>query len=178
MHKNVFEEVSAAYDQHFDALYRHCKYRLFSEADAEEVVQDSFMNVCQYLTRGRQVDNLKVFLYRVANNLIVDEARRRKSRQKNEISLDVMQDSGADIIIGDHTGKVQRRLEASKILQLGRKLKREDYDLLVMRYVDGLKPADIAKITGASSNSVSVRLHRALKQVTIAVKEESRRFSS
>lgn len=176
MHRNVFEEVSAAYDQHFDALYRHCKYRLYNDEDAKELVQDAFMNVCQYLTRGRDIDNIKVFLYKVANNLIVDQARRRKSQQKNEVSLDALQESGFDPEVADDTKKVQRRMEARKILMAGKKLKHEDYDLLVMRFVDGLKPADIARVLGVSPNNVSVRLHRALRQITTAMNQEARRY--
>lgn len=178
MHRNVFEEVSAAYKQHFDALYRHCKYRLYSEEDAQELVQDAFMNVCQYLTRGRDIENIKVFLYKVTNNLIVDQARRRKSQQKNEVSLDALQESGFDLEIADDTRKVQRRMEARKILLAGKKLKREDYDLLVMRYIDGLKPADIARVLGVSPNNVSVRLHRVLRQISVSLSQDARKYTA
>jgi DNA-directed RNA polymerase specialized sigma24 family protein len=37
-----------------------------------------------------------------------------------------------------------------------------------MRYLEGLHPAEIASITGLTANVVSVRLHRALKDISKA----------
>ena len=39
----------------------------------------------------------------------------------------------------------------------------------IMRYIDGLPPADIASILGESANTISVRLHRAVKQLRLSI---------
>ncbi len=38
-------------------------------------------------------------------------------------------------------------------------------DVLIMRYVDNLKPKEIAAVLGVSANVISVRLHRAMKEL-------------
>jgi RNA polymerase sigma-70 factor (ECF subfamily) len=38
-------------------------------------------------------------------------------------------------------------------------------DIIIMRYVDGLSVKEISDITGQRENSVSVRIHRALKDM-------------
>jgi RNA polymerase sigma factor (sigma-70 family) len=38
-------------------------------------------------------------------------------------------------------------------------------EALLMRYVEGLSPKEIAELTGESANAVSVRLNRAIKKV-------------
>ena len=89
--------ISDAYTQYAAALSKHCRYRMRDEQDADEVVQDTFINAYEYLSRGKKIDNVKVFLYSIANNLIVDWARRNKSRKQKELSLDALSENGFDI---------------------------------------------------------------------------------
>ncbi len=173
MHPNgasILEQLSEAYTENFDALYRHCYFRTFSTQDAEEVVQDAFMSACEYLRRGKIIQSPKLFLYRIANNLIIDRARRLKTQRKHEISLDELTEKGIDPMVHDGTGHVQRRIEARNIMAASKKLRKDDYNLLVMRYIDGLMPNDIASLTGMSANNVSVRLHRILKQLSASIR--------
>ena len=45
------------------------------------------------------------------------------------------------------------------------KVQKDYREVLIMRYIDGLTPADIAAILGESPNAISVRLHRGIKQL-------------
>ena len=38
-------------------------------------------------------------------------------------------------------------------------------DALLLRYVEGMSPSDIAEITGETANAISVRLNRGIKKV-------------
>lgn len=38
-------------------------------------------------------------------------------------------------------------------------------EVLLLRYVDGLAPREIAQLTGESANVISVRIHRARRQL-------------
>jgi RNA polymerase sigma-70 factor (ECF subfamily) len=86
------QQFLAAYDNYADAIYRHCFYRVFSKPLAEELTQDTFMKTWKYLEGGKQVENLRAFLYRVANNLIIDH-----SRKKKEERLDALLEKSADL---------------------------------------------------------------------------------
>jgi RNA polymerase sigma-70 factor (ECF subfamily) len=157
------EVLSTAYQEYARALLRHCCFRRFRQEDAEEIVQETFARTWEYLTAGKQIQNLKVFLYQVVNNLIVDRVRKRKGRE--EVSLDALQEIGFDIG-QDRTEKLQRRLDMRTVLLKFRELERREHDLLVMRYIDELMPAEIAVIMDLPVNTVSVRLHRALKKLS------------
>jgi RNA polymerase sigma-70 factor, ECF subfamily len=161
------EAVSSSYALYSKALMRHCYARTWNKMDAEEVVQDTFMNVCEYLARGNSIEDFRVFLYKVANNLLVDRARSRKRQREKEVSLDVLTEKGFEISSGDPLSRLQRKIEAKKILTAAKELKPDDYNLFVMRYIDGLPPADIAVIVGLTSNNVSVRLHRAVREIAL-----------
>ncbi len=150
-----------AYDRYADAIYRHCFFRVFSKAKAEELVQETFMRAWDYLARGERVDNMKAFLYRVATNLIVDEARKRK-----EVSLDALRE-GIDFRepSTDGAADIERTVFVRQVRAKMGELDPEDRAILVMRYVDDLDPREIAEILETNANNVSVKLNRAAKKV-------------
>lgn len=150
-----------AYDQYADAIFRHCYFRVFSKARAEELMQEAFMKTWQYLESGREVRNIRAFLYRVANNLIIDEARKKK-----EESLDRLleESEGAEPESGDNE-RMERQAAAREVLEIIKELNAEDREVLIMRYVDDLEPREIAAVLGMSPNAVSVRIHRATQSL-------------
>src|SRR3989344_3747748 len=74
-----------AYEGLGDALYRHCFFRVFNKSRAEELVQETFLRAWQYINEVKDVEHMRAFLYRIANNLIIDNYRKKK-----EESLDVL----------------------------------------------------------------------------------------
>jgi RNA polymerase sigma-70 factor, ECF subfamily len=152
--------MAEAYRLYSTAIMRHCRIQGLNTATAEEVMQDAFLRTWEYIQSGNEVDNLKTFLFRVANNLMIDEMRRRNRRK--EVSLDELQEKGFDPGQED-TEKVREKIDAEHVLNsMDRK---KEFELLTMRYVEGLRPADIATMTGLPANTVAVRLHRALKRL-------------
>lgn len=153
------QEFLAAYDDYSDAIFRHCYYRVFDRERGKDLMQETFMRAWQYLQKGENVLNMRAFLYRIANNLIVDE-----SRKKKEASLDKLQDEGFDPGI-DETQKMHNRIEHSRVVDSMRDLDDSYRDILVLRYMKDLSPSEIANATGESANTVSVRIYRGLKQL-------------
>jgi len=145
-HDEYFAEM---YRQYSDAIFRHCYFRVFRRERAKELMQDTFMRAWEYLCKGNKIDNMRAFLYRVANNLIVDEVRKKK-----EMSLDELQEKGIDPSYDD-TRNMQDRIEEQKILLTFCKMEKPYRDVLVMRYVDGLPPSEIADILGERQYGVS-----------------------
>src|SRR5262245_43358033 len=79
------ERFLKAFDEYVDALYRHASFRLSDRERSIELVHDTFTKAWGYMREGHQIDSYKPFLYKVLNNLIIDEYRRKK-----EISLDAL----------------------------------------------------------------------------------------
>jgi len=153
------QEFLAAYDLYADAIFRHCYFRVFDRERGKDLMQETFMRAWEYLNKGEKVLNMRAFLYRVANNLIVDE-----SRKKKEASLDRLQEEGFDPGI-DETDKMNNRLEHGRVLNTLKDLDDNYRNILVMRYMNDLSPSEIAEVTGESANTVSVRIYRGLKQL-------------
>lgn len=159
------QEFLAAYDQYSDAIFRHCYFRVFDRERGKDLMQEVFMRAWEYLNKGEKVLNMRAFLYRIANNLIVDE-----SRKKKEASLDKLQEEGFDPGIDD-TDKINSRIEHSRVVNTLQHLDDNYRDILVMRYMNDLSPSEIAEVTGESANTVSVRIYRGLKQLRTMLAE-------
>ena len=162
-YKKVEAEFLQAYEAYADAIFRHCLYRVYERERAVELVQDTFMKTWEVVSAGEEIRNIRAYLYRVAHNLIVDEARRRKIRKS--VSLDELrEDTGFDPG-HDERPIIDRRMQGDEAMKLLMELSSEDKEVLVMRYVDELEPREISTVLNVSPNVVSVRLHRALKRL-------------
>jgi RNA polymerase sigma-70 factor, ECF subfamily len=156
------EEFLQAYDAHADAIFRHCYYRLFDREKAKDIMQDTFMRTWEYLGKGEKVENIRALLYRIANNLIIDFVRKKK-----ESSLDELQEAGFDPASDDDMSKISERIDGAQAIAALQQLDDGHREVLVLRFVNGLQPAEIAEITGESANTVSVRIHRGLGKLRL-----------
>jgi len=161
------KEFLSAYDAYADALYKHCFFRVYSAARAEELVQDTFMKTWDYLRKGQDIDNLRAFLYKTANNLIIDH-----SRKKREVSLEqeILDNPGWEP--NDNEPSLEHKLLLQQVRDSLQDLPEEAKQLLTWRYIDDLDPKDIALILDLTPNNVSVRLNRALKLLKIRYQEK------
>lgn len=150
------------YEMYAPKLYRHAFYRLSSKELAEDVVSDVFIKTWQFLSEpGREINNLKAFLYRLANNLIIDHYRTR-GRQPFLI------DDVLEVQLGDSGAAAKRvinDLDLQIILKNFEKISSETRELLIWRYVDELSISEISKVTGKTRNAIYVAIHRGLKEL-------------
>ena len=147
------------YDQFAEPIFRHCYFRVSSREVAEDVTQETFLRVWNYLAKGETIDNPKAFLYRIAGNLIIDYYRKKK-----EMSLDLLSDEGFNPV-GDDASTTINFVEGQYALRIIQKLESPYREALIMKYVDNLSIGDIARIVGESENTVSVRIHRAVEKL-------------
>lgn len=158
------ERFLMAFDEYANALFRHAFYRLSDRERAVEIVHDTFTKTWGYVRNGHTIDSYKPFLYKVINNLIIDEYRKRK-----ELSLDaILSEEGVDESAFKelHEGGLEEltfALDAKKASLLIADLPPSYREVLTLRFVDGLGPKEISDLIEESENVVSVRIHRALK---------------
>ncbi|OGE76396.1 MAG: hypothetical protein A3K06_02695 [Candidatus Doudnabacteria bacterium RIFCSPHIGHO2_01_52_17] len=160
------EAYLKAYDEYADAIYRYCLFRVFNEEKAKDLAQDTFLRTWEYLANGRQIENIRAFLYRVATNLIIDQ-----SRKKREESLDVLQEQGFEPGF-EELDRIEANMDSEQFLEILQELDEPTRLCLTLRYVEDLEPREIAEITGESANTVSVRIHRGIKKLKILIEHE------
>lgn len=149
------EALEVVYDTFQPPLYRYA-YRLLGSADeAEEAVAETFHRLLQALDRGQGPErHLQAWLYRVLHNLIVDRYRERPARTfalgKSQLAIE-----GPD-------EEVQRRIAQECVRPALRQLTREQQQVILLKYLEGLSNEEVAKVLGKPVGAVKSLQHRAL----------------
>src|SRR4051812_13823839 len=139
----ITEEFITLYDEMADQLFRHCFFKLSNRELALDLVQETFARTWEYIASGKEVKNVKGFLFKVANNLIIDEYRKKKA-----VSLESLQEAtGFDAPVNEHK-KTIFSVEVDTVLAHINKLDSKYKDVILMRYVNDYSPKEIAKILG------------------------------
>ncbi|OHB24818.1 MAG: hypothetical protein A2542_03015 [Parcubacteria group bacterium RIFOXYD2_FULL_52_8] len=166
------QEFLSAYEQFADAIFRHGYFRTSDRERARDVTQETFTRTWEYLAKGGEIKSMKAFLYRIANNLIVDDFRKKKSH-----SLDELQEEGLDPV-DTSVGSREAALDAKAAVAVLDQLDPSYRDVITLRYVDDLSPREIAEVLHQTENAVSVRLHRGLRKAREILEKNNEPYSS
>ena len=150
------QEFMRVYDEHSDGIFRYCFFRIFDRELAKDLTQEAFMKTWQAICDGKDIANIKAFVYKVARNLIIDN-----SRKKKEMSLDQLLEKNMDFGVDQHL-RLESDIDGKILLSLLNELDIGYREVIVMRYVDGLTPQEIAEVLGDTPNAVSIRINRGI----------------
>ncbi len=151
------EAFLAAHKEHADGIFRFCLSRVGAREQALDLTQDVFAKTWDYVREGGAIDSWKAFLYRTAHNAIIDFYRKKKS-----VSLDVLEESGFE----PSTNEAQHTTAEFAHIRSVLSSLDETYRVpLTLRYMEGLTPAEIARVLSLTPNVVSVRINRGLAQL-------------
>jgi len=152
-------EFLQAYNDLADPIFRHCYFRVFDREKAKDIMQDVFLKTWKYIADGNNIENIKAFIYKIANNLIIDN-----SRKKNTESLDDLKEKGFDV--GENKKQIlENKIDASHIIIVANQLSQDYKEVIIMRYLEGLGPKEISEILGLTETNVSVRINRGIKEL-------------
>jgi RNA polymerase sigma-70 factor (ECF subfamily) len=160
-----FNELVKRYEQ---KLYNFSLRMCHDHSDAEDMVQDTFLNVFKYLKDFRYETKFKNWLYKVAASTCIKKKRKSKFAPEREISLDEFRP-------GDEAAAAEKVPEwalmpldkmlneelSSVIHQAILSIPRKYRMVIVLRDIEGFSTAETAQILNLSPANVKVRLHRA-----------------
>ncbi len=158
------EELALALmDAHFATIH-HVAYSFFRNVEeADDIAQETFIVALRSIDRYRPGTSLKAWLSTIAVNLCRDQLRRRKARQTWHDAwqrlefLRTPQPSPET-----HAVRSEADAELWKAVDhLGEKHSVP----IILRYVHGMKAAEIAEILGVSEGTVYSRLHYACRKL-------------
>ncbi|OGG85545.1 hypothetical protein A2392_02085 [Candidatus Kaiserbacteria bacterium RIFOXYB1_FULL_46_14] len=158
------ERFLAALEEYGDALFRHAFMRISDRERAIDIVHDTYTKAWSYLRSGHEVESFRPFLYKVLNNLIIDEYRKRRESSLDALlAAEGVTEGSFDELVEDKTESLAATLDGRQAFDLLSQLPDEYREVVTLRFVDGLGPKEIAELIEETENVVSVRLHRALK---------------
>ena len=154
----TFEDVLKQYER---PLYWHIRRMVVSHEDAQDVMQETFIRVYQGLSKLRQQELLKVWVYKIATNECIRHLTKVRERTITEVSED-------DLLV--------RRLEASehvdwedvegvRLQKAILRLSQQERTVFNMRYYDEMSYEEISQVTGSTVATLKVAFHHAKEKI-------------
>lgn len=152
---------STLYARYYPRIYRYAITRLHMKQDAEDIVQDVFLRVIEKLSTFRGIDGaFAAWLFRIAQNRIVDLLRRKKRgeeaqrRQGLEVDLNsTPDDEVADVLLSGHLTRLVAALSPAR---------REIIDL---RFDAELSIKETAQALGKAQGTVKALQFQAMQEL-------------
>src|SRR5436190_9689504 len=140
------------YRRHVRDVYAFALGILGNPADAEDVTQTTFMNAYRALARGDRIESPRAWLLAIAHN-VCRQRFRTASRRPQEVELDA---ETADAFVPDDATP-----DADQIRDAMGQLTFNHRTILVLREIEGLSYAEIARTMDLSESAVETLLFRA-----------------
>lgn len=155
----------------FEVLVRRHRTPVFSfllrlagdRGRAEDLCQEAFLKVVRASQEWEPRARFQTWLYAIARNLAIDEARRQAFRRAEPLDGPAAAAAASDDPAPDQGAEgalLRSRLEAALAA-----LPEEQREVFLLREHAGLRFAEIAEVTGASENTVKSRMRYALESL-------------
>lgn len=153
------QEVTRLAEMYLDDVYRIALVSCKSSADAEDVVQNTFLKLLGRLTKFNSDEHAKRWLFRVA----INEANMlwRKKKRANEVQEEENQAFYEEL-----------DTEEGELLSAINTLPEQYRQIIYLYYYEEYNSNEIAEILKLSPDNVRQILSRARKQIKAILKEE------
>jgi RNA polymerase sigma factor (sigma-70 family) len=153
-------------DRYQGRLLGFCRQMIGSTEDAEDVLQEVFINAHKAMLADNREINLKPWLYRIARNRSLNHLRKPKADAHESMDMVPMVEAGST------AEKVHNREEFRQLLNDVTKLPETQRAALLLREIDALSYEEIAEAMDTSVPSVKSLLVRA--RISLAEASQAR----
>ena len=156
--------------RHLDALYRTALRMTRSEADAEDLVQETYIRAFRFRDQFTLGTNMKAWLFRILTNTFINTYRRKTAQPEvtdlegiDEFSLyRRMADDRAASTSPDPEAELLNSVVDTEVTDALEELP-EKFRTTVLLDVEGFSYKEIAEMLGIPIGTVMSRLHRGRK---------------
>ncbi|MFO7575793.1 MAG: RNA polymerase sigma factor [Bacteroidales bacterium] len=148
-------------EKYSNRLYWHIRRLVITHEDADDALQNTFVNCWRNLAGFRNESSLYTWLYTIATNeaLMIIRKRNRLSENPIETVSDLLTHSmeGDTWFDGDEAEEILQ----NAILSLPEKQRL----VFLMRYYDEMSYEEMSRITGTSTGALKASYHHAVKKI-------------
>jgi|EP01012_Entosiphon_sulcatum_P025633 RNA polymerase sigma-70 factor (ECF subfamily) len=141
--------------RYYDACWRFAYHMLGERADAEDVVQDTFLRAYLAIGRYDERDQFRGWLFRILTNQCrnAQTSRGRRTRRfvQDEVALDTAPAPPPGVIAGVEDAALVKALAQLDALQR---------EALLLKYAEGLEYSEMSAMTGAGESALKMRVKR------------------
>jgi RNA polymerase sigma-70 factor (ECF subfamily) len=185
--RELVERARVGDEDAFRSLFERYYRRAYSLAcgvvrnpdDALDVVQEAFIKAHRHIGKFEGTSSFYTWLYRIVANLCIDHLRRAGRKKDVEfddrLRHDGEQDAGGDHLpissLGDPSEAVKNKEILAAVEESLGHLSDKHRAVIVMRELQGLSYADMAKAMNCSKGTIMSRLFHARRNMQKLLKE-------
>jgi len=164
------DALATIYDQYAPRIYNYIYYRVGDARLAEDLTASVFLNVLEAIQSNRSWrSSFSGWLYRIAHNMVVDQFRRRGKLQ--ELPLDERLVSMEE----DPAKNAELSLEVEWLEEAIRGLTDDQADVIVLKFIEGMTNAEVARVLGKTEGAIKSLQYRALASLRKKAESEEKR---
>lgn len=159
-HPEKFEkELEALYLNNYIEIFKFIYNRIERKEDASDIVATAFLKALKNREKFKKQDrgSLKSWIFKIAYNEVLLFYRKKKIERKYFIEKRFLQDLGEEI--------PDCNVEFDLLHKSLETLRKDEYELVQMKYFDNLPFKEISEITGKSEESLRTALYRIRKNL-------------
>jgi RNA polymerase sigma-70 factor (ECF subfamily) len=157
-----FDAFAALYSLHLNAIYRYIYFRTGDQQDAEDLTEQVFLKAWEALSNYRPVGRRFInWLYRISHNIVVDHHRRNKLIADDPLNETGLADNVQDLALE----RIIQSEENAALAVAIKKLPEEYQQIIILRFIEGLGHADVARILEKSEVACRGMQYRALNSL-------------
>ncbi len=159
------EQITQLFEELREPVYRYLLGLSVSSSEADEIIQETFLRLYRHLHAGGRDDNLRGWVFRVAHNIGIDAAKRRKYVEGvRPEEWTELTGPGADPAPTPEE-LLLRKERMVRVHAAISTLSEQQKECLYLR-AEGFRYREIADILGVTVSTVAESLRRAIKKLT------------
>jgi RNA polymerase sigma-70 factor, ECF subfamily len=168
--QDTHAQVTSLVQEYSTTLYRVAYSVTRNAADAEDVVQETFLRVLKHRNKLAEVRDYRVWLVRITWNLVLDRKRRAKTRPE----VDDFEDLARVLPTGELSAEksVITAQRYARILLLIDTLPKREREVLLLSAVQELSTVEIALVLKTTESTIRSRLYRARHALAALLEQE------
>lgn len=146
-----------------DKVYSLSRFKGLSEADSQDIVQDTFAAIFASYHSFQNKASIKTYIISIAQNKIADFYRKRYKRDETELSREIPSETA--------TGSLIEKTDVKKQVE---NLKEEQRELLYLVFTQGLSYDEAAVIMNVPAGTIKSRMFKIRNTLKEALGENYR----
>lgn len=152
------------YNKYYEQIFRYCHQRLDSEDEAHDITSQVFLkaltNLGKYEYKGVPFGS---WLYRIAMSVVYQSFKDKKAEKTVNIDSIVFKNALTD----ESKEEIFSSEEKLKLKLALKTLKKEELEIVELRYFENRSFKEIAEILDIKENNAKVKAHRVLGKLKI-----------
>ncbi len=146
--------------RYYEACWRFAYHMLGERADAEDVVQETYLRAYLAIGRYDERDQFRGWLFRIltnqCRNALTSRGRRTRRFVQDEVALDTAAAPASGLSLGVEDAALARALT---------QLDPNQREALLLKYAEGLEYTEMSAMTGVGESALKMRVKRGVERL-------------